>query len=106
MGTITPSTDWQTFPQVSFASTFRISFLGDLNRVWYFARIRQYYSSNEVSLSVRLYPKQESLILNIPIPLELQEQGIVVRYLGVCKYPFRRNTVLDSDWQIKVEELV
>ena len=106
LGTIEVSTHWQVFPQASFASTFRISFLGDLQRTWYFARIRQYYGTDEVSLSVRLYPKRESIILELPIPQELQNQGVTMRYLGVRKYPFRRYTVVDSEWQIKIEELV
>lgn len=106
LGTVAVSTDWQVLNQATFASTFRISFLGDLERTWYFARIRQYYGVNEVSLSVRLYPKQESIIIELPIPQELQNQGVAVRYLGVCKYPFRRYTVVDSSWQIMIEELV
>jgi len=106
LGTVLVSTEWQVLPQSSFASTFRISFLGDLQRTWYFARIRQYYGTNEVSLSIRLYPKSESIILELPIPQQLQSQGVASRYLGVRKYPFRRYTVIDSNWQIKIEELV
>lgn len=106
LGTVVVSTDWQVIAQPSYASTFRISFLGDLQRTWYFARIRQYYGTDEVSLSVRLYPKQEAIILELPIPQELQNQGVIARYLGVCKFPFRRYTVTDSAWQIMIEELV
>jgi len=106
LGTVMVSTDWQVIEQDTFSSTFRISFLGELERTWYFARIRQYYGADEVSLSVRLYPKREAIILELPIPQELQSQGVTSRYLGVRKYPFRRYTVIDSDWQIKIEELV
>lgn len=106
LGIVSVSTDWQILNQASFASTFRISFLGDIQRAWYFARIRQYYGSSEVSFSTKIYPKQEAIILELPIPQELQNQGVIVRYLGVCKFPFRRYTVLDSNWQIKIEELV
>jgi hypothetical protein len=106
LGAVIVSTDWQVIDQATSASTFRISFLGDLDRTWYFARIRQYYSAEEVSLSTRIYPKQESIILELPIPQELQSQGVTARYLGVCKFPFRRYTVVDSDWQIMIEELV
>jgi len=106
LGTIEVSTDWQILNQQTYSSIFRISFLGDLQRTWYFARIRQYYGTNEVSLSTRLYPKSESIILELPIPQELRNQGVASRYLGVRKYPFRRYTVIDSNWQIKIEELV
>lgn len=106
LGVMVVSTDWQVFNQPSYASTFRISFLGDLERTWYFARIRQYYGADEVSLSTRIYPKRESIILELPIPQELQNQGVMMRYLGVRKYPFRRYTVIDSNWQIKIEELI
>jgi len=106
LGTVVVSTEWQVIEQATFSSTFRISFLGDLQRTWYFARIRQYYGTNEVSLSTRLYPKRESIILELPIPQELRNQGVASRYLGVRKYPFRRYTVIDSNWQIMIEELV
>lgn len=106
LGTVTITTDWQILEQSTLASTFRITYLGNIDQIWSYGRIRQYYSTNEVSPSIRIYPKSQSLILEIPIPQELINSGVAVRYLGVCKFPVYRNTIPDSDWQVLVEELI
>lgn len=106
LGVVQVSTDWQVFNLPSYATTFRISFLGDLQRVWYHARLRQYFSADEVGISLRLYPKPESIILELPIPDDLISLGLASRSLGICKFPNRRYTVIDSSWQVMLEELV
>ncbi|WP_416671551.1 hypothetical protein [Egbenema bharatensis] len=107
LGTITPATfNWQLYDQPTAASVFRFTFQGNLNRVWYYARVRQYFYAGDVGVSQRLYPKSESVILEMPIPAELLDAGMVIRYLGIAKFPLRRRTVADGDWSVRIEELL
>ncbi|NJR63777.1 MAG: hypothetical protein HC769_36435 [Cyanobacteria bacterium CRU_2_1] len=107
LGTVTPKAfEWQLFELPSYQRTFRFTFTGDLNRIWYFARMRQYFSSSEVGVSQRLYPKPQQVIVEMPIPAELAQAGVFQRSIGIAKFPYRRWTVLDSDWIVELEELI
>lgn len=107
MGTITPANyEWTLYDQPSAASTFRFTFQGDLNRIWSYARVRQYFYLGGVGVSQRIYPRSDSLIIEMPIPQDLLDSGLVVRYLGIAKFPARRWTVADGDWSVRLDELL
>lgn len=107
LGTLTPRAfEWNLFNEPTEFTTFRISFVGDVRQIWYYLRIRQYFYSDSVSLSQKLYPKSESIIIQMPIPQELLEAGLYTRFIGVAKFPIRQYTIADSNWQVTLEELV
>ncbi|NJR61886.1 MAG: hypothetical protein HC769_25490 [Cyanobacteria bacterium CRU_2_1] len=83
-----------------------MTFTGDRNRIWYYARIRQYFSTSEVSFSQRIYPKLQQVIVEMPIPSELAQAKVFQRSIAIAKFPYRRWTVIDSDWSVQLEELI
>lgn len=106
LGTLTPQfDDWILFPLPTYADTFRISYSGDFQRINSSGYLRQFYAVGQVSQAVRLFPKPESVIFEMPIPQELRNYGQQQRYLSIKKVMNRWQS-LDVWWQCQVEELV
>jgi hypothetical protein len=107
IGSLSPSLgEWQLLPVPTLGDVYRVSFLGDISRKRTFLRVRQYFSSDEVSPSIKLHLKQEKAIFELPIPQALRDSGLVVRYLGVAKFPYNWGVMNDSLWSIEIEEFV
>ncbi|NJR41147.1 MAG: hypothetical protein HC781_22775 [Leptolyngbyaceae cyanobacterium CSU_1_4] len=105
MGTVTPTDEWSLFPVPTYASTFRITYGGNLALVQSYGYLRQFYAVGQVSQAVRLYPKSESVIFELPIPQDLIDYGQVQRYLSIKKI-FNRYRSFDVWWTAKLEELI
>lgn len=90
LGTITPTLTWQTFNIPTTSDTFRITYGGDIARANTFAYLRQYLSSDVVTKSIRLYPKLQQEVIELPIPSSLRDAGQFLCYLGAMKFPARR----------------
>jgi hypothetical protein len=106
LGTITPALTWQLFNVPTLSNTFRVTYGGDIARANTFAYLRQYLSSDEVTKSIRLYPKPQQEVIELPIPSELRETGQFICYLGAMKFPARRFRYVlpDSSWTLTIEE--
>lgn len=106
LGTLKPGLDWRTFNAPTFADTFRLSYTGLTRDLSSSALIRQHFATNEVSSTIRIYPKPEKLIIEIPIPQDLKNGGTGVRYLAVKRLIRKRYGFIypDSDWSLTVEE--
>lgn len=115
LGTITPlHKQWLKFPNRATGAnaTLRITcFCSDWNKVnsWIWLRPRyQTSNSDQVGLSIRIYPKQEKQLVEIPIPVDLQERSVYFRDFEVYKNLRWRRYIgytPDVNWQIKLEEL-
>jgi hypothetical protein len=108
LGTLTPTTEWNLFPQPTFARTFRITYTGDFQRINSTGYLRQFFSVGQVSQAIRVYPKRESVVFELPIPQDLIDQGQVVRYLSIMKMPrrYRRIEIVEPHWTATIEELI
>jgi len=54
---------WTQLPLTTSSTTFRISFSDLPENYWSYIRIRQDFSSSEISPSQRIYPKREHQII-------------------------------------------
>lgn len=107
IGTIIPALTWQTFPLPTTGDTFRVTYGGNLNRISTFAYVRQYLSVDIVTKSIRLYPKNQQEVIELPIPATLRESGLVLCYLGAMKFPNRPRFVQpDTNWTLTIEEWI
>jgi hypothetical protein len=108
LGLLTPTTEWQLYPVPTFAKTFRIKYGGDFQRINSTGYLRQFFGVDQVSQAVRVYPKRESVIFEMPIPRDLLDQGQVQRYLSIKKSPkrFRGLDITDPNWTALIEELI
>lgn len=105
LGTLQPTFhQWQIFPIPTFSRTFKLTFLGNLDRLYSYLRIRQQFTTTEVSFSQRIYPKSESVIFEMPIPDDLKLSGQTARHIAVAKF-FRYRTTLEIDHQVTLEAL-
>ena len=105
MGTLAPTLDWALFPVPTYASTFRITYGGNLAQIHSYGYLRQFYAVGQVSQAVRLYPKLESVIFELSIPQDLRDYGQVQRYLSIKKV-MNRYQSSDIWWTAKLEELI
>lgn len=106
IGTLTLDLTWQIFSIPTTSNLFRASYIGNLQNINTFAYLRQYYSIGEVGKAIRLYPKPEQEIIELSIPDEFVNGGIIIRYLGAMKYPARRfyGQLPDTAWSLHLEE--
>lgn len=105
LGTIQPTSyQWQLFPTPTFSRTFKLTFLNNFDRLYSYVRIRQQFTTTEVSFSQRIYPKSESVIFEMPIPDDLKLSGQTARHIAVAKF-FRYRTSLEFDYQVQLEAL-
>jgi hypothetical protein len=115
LGTITPScTDWIKFPNTATGAnaTLRATyFCSDFSKVKSWCWLRARYrtgDSDQVSQSIRLYPKADKQLIEFPIPQDLQDRSVYFRDFEVRKFlKLRRSVGITPDiiWQIKLEEL-
>lgn len=107
MGIVTPTIqNWRLLDLPTSAKTFKIQFHGlSLNR-WSYIRLRNRFSDDEVSQSIRIYPKEEETIIELPIPSEFIAYGIYSRWLEVAKFKSRKYAVSDPEYQMEIEELL
>lgn len=106
LGTIQPLLyQWQLFPEPTYSRTFKLTFLGNSDRLYSYLRIRQQFTTTEVSFSQKIYPKSESIIFELPIPDELKLSGQTTRHIAVAKF-FRYRTPIDFNYQVGLEALM
>lgn len=114
LGLVTPTLNqWQILPIASIGGeTFRVTFINlgtnPQNRKWTTScLIDSLYATDESGSSVRVYPAVEKEVIFLPIPPELKNAGLIVRYLRVKKlarYGIGRTT--EPGWSIEVEEFI
>lgn len=115
LGQVTPIVGtWSKFPVISNGAnrTFRATFFCvNFAKIHSFAYIRsEFFTANtsQVVPAIRLYPKQETFIFELPIPKDLLDRNIYLRHIEVMKV-FRRTKPIgftsDIDWTIKLEEI-
>ncbi|MBW4644759.1 MAG: hypothetical protein KME23_17650 [Goleter apudmare HA4340-LM2] len=116
LGTIqTVKKQWIKFPVTATGanSTLRASFIcNDWNKLSSYVLIRPRYNtanSDQTGNAVRLYPATTPVIVELPIPLDLQERSVYFRDFEVYKVGRRRSRLVgvtpDANLQIKLEEL-
>ncbi len=113
LGLVNPSLNEWTFlpiPTVG-GETFRASFVGlgtISDRRWRsYALIDGVYYNGDSGTSFRVWPNQQNEIFSLPIPAELKQSGIIVRYLRVRKvFRGRVGRASEPNWSIQIEELL
>lgn len=106
LGTVTPQPfSWVEFPTVTKAILFRLTFTGNLGQVWYYAQVRQHLTVNETTRSIRVYPQSHRVIFALEFPIETDAGDYPNRKIAIAKFPARRWSVPDSNWQATLEGL-
>ncbi len=107
LGIVTPSLmSWRLFDLPTSQQTFKVTFFGLTPNRWSYIRIRNRFDGDEVSQSIRVYPKQEETIIELPVPPELINYGAGQRWLEIAKFKVNYRSVSDADYQVQIEELV
>lgn len=115
LGTLTPVPDqWIKFPVISNGANalFRVTFFAlNFAKVRSYLLLRESYSTaqtSQVTEARRVYVRQEQQLLEIPVPKDLFDRTIYLRYLEAKKVYFRPRGLgitYDLDWQVKLEEI-
>lgn len=114
LGVVTPHLgEWRLFDAPSAGGeTFRLSFinlgLNPESRRWGgFGVLDSLYATDVSGSGSRVYPKVEKQIITLPIPQDLKNAGLVVRYFRVRKFTRRYlGRVNEPAWAIELEEFV
>lgn len=116
LGTLQPTTlnEWVKFPSTAVGgnATLRVTFFcTDFSKVRSSCWFRPNYktaNTDQVGRAIRLYPKPERILLDIPVPEELQERSVFFRdfqLLKTLRLRKRPGITPDIPWSIKLEEL-
>ena len=112
LGTLTPSQQWQTFPLHSDgASVIKVAYHvpgGDFSKTQSFAWFRRAWRGTvprQVDKSLRLYPKPEHQIIEIPIPLALQQIGQIEAEYQIKRGFSRYHDISEPVWSVTLEAL-
>jgi hypothetical protein len=121
IGTITPSEDWQIYPEsivnlelFRFTCFYNEATWNDPEGLRSFGILRFYYPTPQttVSQSFKLFVKPEPQIIQQLIPIQLKNAGVVLRDIGVKRIRLRRRFLdlavpqVFLDWSLKVEALI
>lgn len=115
LGTVYPRLfEWEKFPVTAVGgnSLLRVRFESDnfsaiRSYGWLRARVNT-GGTNQITRAIRLYPKQEIMIVEFPIPQDLQDRSVFFREFElqqVVRLPRRAITIRDEFWLAKLEEL-
>jgi hypothetical protein len=111
IGTVFPTGDWQSYPLTADRglSVFRLTWGGDLSDVKSYVYLRQIYVkpgfAEPDSRWRKVYPKQGSEIIFIPLPEELQALGISRGFQVTKWYRYLRNGInIDSAYSLNLQE--
>lgn len=107
LGTINLSNEWQLLNQpVVGGESFRI------RQLWFTPTkpygkvlIAQFYNQPQEIYGIRVfYPTTDLKIIEMAVPKDFQDAGIITRYLGLKLVI--RHTSLSSEWQVSVDQFV
>jgi len=104
VGTLEPGYQWQQFnTPVIGGELFRLTqtWQGEYPGIGP-ALFSSVYSDSGVSGFRRFYPNQEPLLLEMPVPQELVDAGLLVRYIQV-KLSIRARLYDQASWQVTLE---
>lgn len=106
---------WIKFPVTATGAnaTIRASFIcSDWNKLSSYILLRPRYqtaNSDQTGNTVRIYPSPTPVLIEMPIPQDLQERSVYFRDFEVYKVSRRRPRYIgitpDANLQIKLEEL-
>jgi hypothetical protein len=106
---------WTKFPMTATGAnaTIRASFIcSDWSKLSSYILLRPRYktsNSDQTGNTVRIYPSQTPVIVEMPIPQDLQERSVYFRDFEVYKVSRRRTRYIgitpDAILQVKLEEL-
>jgi hypothetical protein len=109
LGILSLGDDWLTFPRFSNATVFRFTCLGWSGippSVRGFAWVRLHYlglpGGSGVTRSIRVYPKPEPEIIEIPRPPDFESGGYYSRW-PAAKKGKPRYYAQQQDWSLQVE---
>lgn len=115
LGTLTPGAEnWVKFPVLATGAndTVRITFSSEnFSKINSFVWLRPRYqtaNSDQVGQAIRVYPKPEKQVLEVPISQDFRDRSIYFRAFEIKKQlKFRRyvGTTLDINYMMKLEEL-
>lgn len=113
LGTILPTiNNWTKFTNTAVGglNTIRASFIVDTSKeLNSFCWLRWSYIAEGQNLTTRatkIYPRNETLLLDVPIPDDLKVRDIFYRDFEVKKFVYgSKFSIKDQLWQIKLEEL-
>lgn len=112
LGSIIPAPNqWLKFPTTANGGNdcIRLSFFFPPEAVinsW--GWIRAIYTTADtapVSQSVKVYPKLQPMLLDLTIPKDLRDRGIIFRDFEFLKIVRQSYVLKDYDWSVKLEEL-
>lgn len=117
LGTLQNSFDWQIFPVASSTgnTTYRINFNCPSNNwykiksICYLRAVYQQQGSKVVDQKwIRIYPKQEKEIVEIPLTVVLQKQLLLRQIEIISKLKYRRigQRIIDEPHSITLEEFL
>lgn len=115
LGTINNSFNWVSFPVSSSTgnSTYRVSFICDnfpkIKTICYLRAVYQTLGSKIVDQKwIKLYPKPEKEIVEIPLSPLFQKQNLTRSIEIICKLKFNPigQTINDQPYQITLEEFL
>ena len=107
LGIIKPTFEWQLYDLAIVGSEiFRVT------NTWTippFYRLRaylgQFFATNEVIISSRIYPfKNIHRIIELKIPDDFKQDGIITRYVGVKLGNINKLGLYPYDWQVELWE--
>ena len=114
LGTVTPKFDeWVKFPSQCYDSnssirlTFSIPNINQLRSYAWFRAIYEVAGLTVVQPAIRIYPKSDILILQIPVIEDFKERNNPFRSFQVMKklYRTRLGNNIDNNWSVTLEEL-
>lgn len=114
LGTIVPVVgSWLKFPNLASGGndTIRLTFdYPNTAKVSSWGWLRPVYATSAgdiVGQSTKIYPKQERMAIEFPIPGDFRDRGVIFRNFEVLK--IRKSVyvgvVTDYEWGLKLEEL-
>lgn len=114
LGTLTPEfLTWKKFQETSTGgnSIFRVKFIcTDFSKIRSFCWLRarfQTAQTNQVEQAIRIYPKPENMIFEIPVPKDLFDRNIYFRDFEIIKgRKYRgKGTITEPAYQVQLEEI-
>lgn len=110
LGSRTPTLEWQVFdiPVIS-TEAFRITNRWSIPPYYKMqAYLGQFFGTTaEVFTSKIIYPTKDRLYtVELKIPEDFRNHGILTRYIGIKLGGYRRIGLLNYDWQVEIDEFI
>jgi hypothetical protein len=115
LGTLTPNaTNWVKYPVVATGAndTIRITFsssnFSKINSLVWLRPRYQTADSDQVGQAIRIYPKPEKQVVQVPIPQDFRDRSVYFRAFEIkkqLKYRKYIGITPDTNYMMKLEEL-